>query len=96
MATEPTTKENNEDGVKDLFEIFTEPLSEMTEDQLIAALASLREVRKIKVAQHRQAKSTLDLVLSSLSVDDAKQILQKIDQKLESKQKDVKPEENKT
>jgi hypothetical protein len=58
----------------DLYEILTKPVADMSDDELLAAVGTIREQRKIKISSSKQ-KSALDLLLGRISPENARILL---------------------
>lgn len=64
----------------DLYEILTKPVAEMSDDELLAAVGTIREQRKIKISSSKQ-KSALDLLLGRITPENARILLAQMNAK---------------
>ena len=61
----------------DLYEIFTKPVAEMSDEELTEAVGIIREQRKLKIVSQK-AKSGLDILLGKLTAANARVILEQL------------------
>jgi len=66
---------------EDLLQIFTRPIDEMTDDELIKTLEDLRKL-KGKVRISTKKKTELDMILERLTPEQARLALEKLEPKI--------------
>lgn len=71
----------------DILSIFERPLSEMSDEEISASINAIRNLRKTKPAAMTKVKSPLDLMLTKLTPQNARIILEKLE-KTEDVQKE--------
>lgn len=77
---EQEQESNPETPAKDLLEIFTKSVSEMSDTELDDVLVKLRSFRKIRIIQNKKEKSPLDKIMKMLTPAMAAQILAKLEE----------------
>lgn len=65
----------------DLLEAITKPVTEMTDDELTQAITIIRKMRKVRLGAKAQ-RSQLDKMLSALTPEKARLLLERIESSL--------------
>lgn len=81
MAKPTEAQANKAQEMSDLVEIFNKPLEEYSDDELVEYITKIRHLRKVNITTKRKTKSPLDLLLAKLTPENARKVLESIQEK---------------